>query len=360
MTERSPLPAIIGLLAVFALLAFLALNTAPRTDDVRIADSLRTGDPEGPLASFDLPTGATALAWSPGGERIAVALDTGGVLVHNLTTGSVETRVAGRTSVLAWSPGGAYLAVGGTAPTVYNTQTWEPAIELPFTLDDQPVSEFAWSPDGGRLAVGGILTETITIWDVPNAAITHRLDTEIGLTAMNWPNPLTLRAGYALQEGVINVWEFKDENTTVTNTLNFGAFPLFFTFSPAGDYFIASEARIVGRQPVPDEFSLREAGRPTLGEQLPLCFEGPLGPLVWSPEGSRFAIGDRAAAFFGRENRALIAIYDREAGECFTLETASSDLLAFSPGGTLIAASGETVESVVIFRAEPAVRVAMR
>lgn len=128
-----------------------------------------------PLLQIENPT-ASAVAWSPDGEQLAVG-DTTGVNIYTrdlhfirwleLPTEQMKT--------LAWSPDGTMLAAGGSndvgrfnpdeprqkAISVWETTDWEQLVQ--YDEHESYVTGIAWSPDS-RLIATGSWDRTIRIW----------------------------------------------------------------------------------------------------------------------------------------------------------------------------------------------------
>ncbi|MBZ0308994.1 MAG: WD40 repeat domain-containing protein [Anaerolineae bacterium] len=104
----------------------------------------------------DIPTNViTSIDWSPDGQLLAVANNSGSIQIRSVSTGDVLRTLATTqpTPILtaAWSPDGSWVA--GTVNTevyIWNTETWQPVHILQGHLD--PVWSVAWSPDGTKLA----------------------------------------------------------------------------------------------------------------------------------------------------------------------------------------------------------------
>lgn len=90
------------------------------------------------------------IAWSPDGERLAVADDkVSGIWT---TAGAIERRVDG--THIAWRPAGTSVAIGGPGPYIvlHRLSSWEPVDRS--SIEDPPVTTIAWSSDERSLAIG--------------------------------------------------------------------------------------------------------------------------------------------------------------------------------------------------------------
>jgi WD40 repeat protein/Tfp pilus assembly protein PilF len=111
--------------------------------------------------------GATAVTWSPNGQRLVSGDVNGLAEVCEATTGKKIVSVQLHTTeikTLAWSPDGRRIASAGGDQTV---RIWDPISGeelLRFDLPDTVVKQLQWSADGRRLAAA-CADSTIQIWD---------------------------------------------------------------------------------------------------------------------------------------------------------------------------------------------------
>jgi tetratricopeptide (TPR) repeat protein len=110
---------------------------------------------------------ATAVTWSPDGQRLVSGDLNGLAVVWEVSTGrkvvSAPLHTA-RINALAWSPDGRRIASGSADKTV---RVWDPTRGeelLRFDVPDAAVTQCQWSPDGRRLAASGA-DGTILVWD---------------------------------------------------------------------------------------------------------------------------------------------------------------------------------------------------
>jgi WD40 repeat protein/serine/threonine protein kinase len=110
---------------------------------------------------------ATAVTWSPDGQRLVSGDMNGLAEVWDMSSGrkviSAPLHTA-RINTLAWSPDGRRIASGSADKTV---RVWDPTRGeelLRFDASDAQVTQCQWSPDGRRLAASGA-DGTILIWD---------------------------------------------------------------------------------------------------------------------------------------------------------------------------------------------------
>jgi WD40 repeat protein len=155
------LPAVTEACAVEA----LAFQPQGRLLAIAGIDWMATGGTDGQVFVWDLglrevvrtlPGGATGLAFHPNGRRLAVASLVQSVHIFDLSTGELETELAGHldavTSV-AYSPGGQWIASASDDRTV---RLWdaETGLERGMAEFDTQVKALAFTPDGRRLVTG--------------------------------------------------------------------------------------------------------------------------------------------------------------------------------------------------------------
>jgi len=119
------------------------------------------------------PVGTWSVAWSSGGERIAVG-SYSGVEILNVANGEVvfkHDRSDAVVTAVTWSPDGRYIAWGSSS---YNTvEVWKVATNHRAYIYSGPTKgnpvAIAWSPDGTYLAFGS--AGTVQVWET--AAWSH-------------------------------------------------------------------------------------------------------------------------------------------------------------------------------------------
>jgi WD40 repeat protein/class 3 adenylate cyclase len=119
----------------------------------------------GTQASFEGWSGE--IAFSPDGDRVAVANLDGAPQVLDVSSGAVVFRLEGHTSVadsLAWSPDGSLIATGDNYPDG-EVIVWDAGTGRPLhVLEAEQIYSVAFSPDGRKLAAVGDLG-ILHVWD---------------------------------------------------------------------------------------------------------------------------------------------------------------------------------------------------
>jgi WD40 repeat protein/serine/threonine protein kinase len=353
--------------------------------DVRLLARI-VGDPRA-VELWDATTGrlvrtlncderACALAFSPDGKRLAVgsagparfgavhAVSPARVSICDAASGQILRTLAGHTgyfSTLSFSPDGKWLAVGHDALVkIWDAGTGREALVLKnqgrsvlgvaFSPDGKrlaatsreavrvwdaetgeellclrghagTVNTVAFSPDGKRLASGSS-DQMIKLWDVATGRLAFTLR---GHTSSIWsvafsPDGKQLVSGD--DEGTVKLW---DATTNPEALLLEGSLSI--AFSPDGKRLASGG---------PDKtIRIRDVGS---GREL-LRLEGIAGSLAFSPDGKRLA---SSGGVYGIEQK--ITVWDAASGKQIFSREADHFLprqVRFSPGGTLLAVSGE-------------------
>lgn len=126
---------------------------------------LDTGSLTTPLSQEPLINGAL----SPSGQELAVAGDSGAVMILNTQTWKLIRRFqahAGTLTALAWSPDGRTLATGGVDKSInlWRSSSW--AIITSLHHCSRPVADLAFSRDGRYLAAATI-SHRVYLWLAP-------------------------------------------------------------------------------------------------------------------------------------------------------------------------------------------------
>ncbi|MDQ2714325.1 MAG: protein kinase [Chloroflexota bacterium] len=147
-----------------------------------------------------------AVAFSPDGRSLAIALDNGSVSVINLQvphSTRVYHRHVGAALTVAWSPDGSMLASGGAdnVARVWETDTGHVVHHLPH---DGAVNGLAWEPTNtGRLASASA-DHKVRVWDVQSNARTVYNGHGGAVTAVAWG---AQRLASASTDNTVIVWQ---------------------------------------------------------------------------------------------------------------------------------------------------------
>lgn len=152
-------------------------------------------------------------AWSPDGERLAVATHRHGVLVYDRRTRALQrvglSAAPPRTRRVAWSPDGRYLAASGEGGLILVCNCEDYSVHATLHGQRGMVTALAWSADGTRLASGswGHGKDHLWIWDTASWAPVAALDDPAELVngvAWSADGERLVSAG---SDGVLRWWE---------------------------------------------------------------------------------------------------------------------------------------------------------
>jgi WD40 repeat protein len=231
--------------------------------------------------------GASGVAWSPDGLRLAVSSDDGTVRVWRPDRDDRPVVLAGNgVQGVAWSPDGRRLAAGcrDTTVRVWSSDTWAELAVLRHTAAtgdrEEGVGGVAWSPDGGRLASVGSDC-AVRIWDAGSYAESAVLR---GHRRMVWSvtwSPDGKHVASAGEDGTIRVWAAATA-AVVTVLTDHRDNVESIRWSPDGRRLASASGDRTVR--------IWDTG----GWQVQRTLESPevINSLAWSPDGTRLAGGD--------------------------------------------------------------------
>jgi nucleoside phosphorylase/Tol biopolymer transport system component len=299
------------------------------------------------LYTYDIHSSyVVAVAWEPGGNRIASAGGDGLVRVWEANTGQTlltyrghpwvlkNVNMAPTIYMLAWSPEGLRLASAGvgTAVYVWDAATGQDIITYTGHSGWLPnVWALAWSPDGKRIAsaCSAISTDkTIHIWNATKGTKLLHYDSRYGalpnfsVSAVAW-SPDGVRIASTCGDKTLRLW-----NATTGKPIK--------TFKTSSDWVYTIAWSPDGRYlALANGNSTAEILDASTGRIL-LTYEGHregVRDIAWSPDGSRLATAS---------NDTTVQIWDAINGTClYTHEehAAWTTAVAWSPDGTRIASA---------------------
>ncbi len=186
---------------------------------------LAAGAADGSVTVWALPEGRSerevqagrsavnALAFSPDGALLALALEDGTAAVHDAASGEALRPLSGHSQAvtsLAFSLDGDRLATGSLDDTVrlWDPRTGEAAMMM--KIFQGGVSGLAFSPDGARLAVA-TLFDMVSIRDVRTGLAVGTLEGHIGhVTAVAY-TPDGSRLATSCIDGTVKIWDARSD-----------------------------------------------------------------------------------------------------------------------------------------------------
>ena len=186
--------------------------------------SIATRTPSAPLTNPGGPSGGVySVAYSPGGQIIAVGDQTGAVYLWNTTTDEVTATLTkpGTSAVvaLAYSPDGQILAAGDQNGATY---LWNTTTEKPLLTVNNPgggqVNSIAWAPDGGTFATADNNHANTYLWNTTGGKLIATLKDPRGQCVVSVdysPDGQTLAVG----DQIGNTYLWSTSTDTVTAIL---------------------------------------------------------------------------------------------------------------------------------------------
>lgn len=235
--------------------------------------------------------GASTVAWSPDGGRLAVSSDDGKVSVWRgddpepvvLTGGGAWLRG------LAWSPDGGRLAAGPrhSVVRVWDTTTWSELAVLhhdpapAISRREEGVGNVAWSADGSRLASVGS-DRALRIWDGSTyAGIAVLRGHERMVWGLDW-SPDGQRIATSSEDMTIRIWDPATGSALQVLTGHQDSVEAV-VWSPDGTTLASGSG----------DRTVRLWDTRTWATERRLTGMDGFSCLVWSPDGKRLAAGDR-------------------------------------------------------------------
>ncbi|NLE56506.1 MAG: WD40 repeat domain-containing protein, partial [Lentisphaerae bacterium] len=277
---------------------------------------------------FEGASTATAVAWSPDGENLAISVLYGGTAtrldVYDVASGEqVQLRGSQWSDDLAWSPDGQYLAsIVAQSVTVWDVGTGKPVREL--EGHEGFVRCLAWSPDGQHLAVGDN-SANVYLWDMTVEEETPQSTFESGpgfgpISDLAWSADSATLAVSSFASV-----DFRDVNTlSQINVLQDWTSGMIgnFSWNPENEQLVLTTDQAV--------IQIWDTASATMIGSLDQHF-GAVNTVAWSPDGARFASGTADG---------IVRVWDATATEpLFVLDEPVSaiNVLAWSPDGTQLA-----------------------
>lgn len=280
-------------------------------------------------------------AFSPDGNKIAIACSVIGIWIHDVHTGKELELLTGHTDAVtsvAYSPDGSILASGSYDETVrlWDTDTFK--LRATLTGHTGDTNAIAFSPDGTTLATGAsrsseirrvglflqeekvveVIDSTIRLWDVTSGKPKMTLRGHSGwISALTYSTDGTILAS-ASTDGTIRLWDGvtgKNKNTLKGHT---GNVPLVL-FSPDNKRLVSWGNDATAR-----------LWDTNTGKQITLINDIHYKAVTLSPDGKTFVCGQ------GKGN-ATIRLWDTHTGkQKAELEHLFTDIFSvvFSPDGS--------------------------
>lgn len=278
------------------------------------------------LVSWQPPEGVPRqVAWSPDGDRLAVATDGGQLAILDPSgrgTAVIYRPHGDRIRALAWSPDGRELL---TAAADGKAKIVRPGVDER-TLGEHAgaATDAAWGPRGERVVTadrGGFLR----FWGADGAALgPPRAAHEGMLTTLSWSGDGRLVASAGL-DGVVRLWA-PEEPEPEHDLRGWGQWFFDVAWSPGGEWLaVAAEDHRIRLVPIVE-------GKPAGAPIVLVGHTARVQELAWSPDGRRLLSGSE-------DGTARVWTLEPEGASSRVLEGHDQMLVdvAWSPGGERVA-----------------------
>jgi formylglycine-generating enzyme required for sulfatase activity len=254
------------------------------------------------LRTIQLTGPATALAWSPTMDRLAVACDAS---VGLITLKGGELREVADAAVkggLAWSPDGARFVIGSGDKSTFTLTVYDAATftaERAITSEELAGRSATWSPDGKRLAAA-LGDRIIRMWDFETLQRVRDLTAPAGSVGLIAWSPKGDRLASAGKQLI--VWDAEKGTQLASCPLESGA-PLGLSWTADGEHVAVQSTKDVG---------VHAAADGTLVDTLSVTGPIPATKLKIQPDGHYRAVGPIA------EHLVYVALTDDYRQESYT------------------------------------------
>jgi WD40 repeat protein len=195
------------------------------------------------VETLTVQVNACYIAWSPDGQRLAVAREDNVVQIWDTSSWSLlralESAYVATFPTFAWSPDSRQIAIirmSDRAIVILDVASGTVAR----TLNEQEqgyTQSLSWSPDGRNLASSNQAEASIKIWDVQTGRISRSQVTDSKLTFHVTWSPDGQQIAYAGDEEMVEIWSI-GTGSTVKRTV--GGSPTQLAWSPDGRLFAAT------------------------------------------------------------------------------------------------------------------------
>jgi WD40 repeat protein len=293
------------------------------------------------------PTRATALAFNPSGDRLAIAsaptlVDRVGlVTIWDLSGAAEKTKVeyhkhTGTVNALAFSEDGELVASGGADRSVHVWRAADGSQKSVFLGHKDQITALAFQPhlQGNQAVASGGKDRQVILWD---ALTSQELFTIRGhqqpITCLAF-SPDGLRLATAADDGLIKLWDAVGGQECRVLHLEQ---PPCVAYSPDGRMFAAATSTEIRLWSAEPGKMVNPNGR---FQKLALPNRLPISAMAFSPDGKRLALA-RTTPEAGSETT-LVHVLNTATGDVLLKLPASKSeyAIAYSPDGRLLASAG--------------------